>query len=137
MERPALPDRTGMLFDFGETRMVTMWMANTPESLDMIFIRADGRIMRIAENTETESTAIIGSEGLALAVLDVQARDAVPAAYRHPLVLCRADQHVVWRGEAVPADAAALVAVLRGAGVKPAEARTPAPAAVLETEPHG
>ena len=68
---------------------------------------------------------------------DRQARDAVPAAYRHPLVLCRADQHVVWRGEAVPADAAALVAVLRGAGVKPAEARTPAPAAVLETEPHG
>ncbi|MFO1245967.1 MAG: FAD-dependent oxidoreductase [Ramlibacter sp.] len=77
------------------------------------------------------------AQGVPLAVLDVQARDAVPAAYRHPLVLCRADQHVVWRGEAVPADAAALVAVLRGAGVKPAEARTPAPAAVLETEPHG
>jgi hypothetical protein len=63
----------------------------------------------------TPLLAAARAQGVPLAVLDVQARDAVPAAYRHPLVLCRADQHVVWRGEAVPADAAALVAVLRGA----------------------
>lgn len=40
----------------------------------------------------------------------------VPEAYRHKLVLCRDDQHVAWRGDAVPGDAAALVALLRGAG---------------------
>jgi uncharacterized membrane protein (UPF0127 family) len=61
MERPALPDRTGMLFDFGESRMVTMWMANTPESLDMIFIDETGRIARIAERTTPYSEAIISS----------------------------------------------------------------------------
>lgn len=40
----------------------------------------------------------------------------VPAAYRHKLVLCRDDQHVAGRGDAVPADALALVDRLRGAG---------------------
>lgn len=50
-----------------------------------------------------------------LAVLDVQPRDPLPEAYRHALVLCRADQHVVWRGDRLPADPAALVAVLCGA----------------------
>ncbi|MGE3349631.1 MAG: FAD-dependent oxidoreductase [Ramlibacter sp.] len=55
------------------------------------------------------------AQRLPLQVLDVQPRDPLPEAYRHALVLCRADQHVVWRGDAVPADAAGLVAVLRGA----------------------
>jgi uncharacterized membrane protein (UPF0127 family) len=61
MERPELPDRTGMLFDFGETRMVTMWMANTPASLDMIFVDETGRIVRIAERTTPLSEAIVSS----------------------------------------------------------------------------
>lgn len=61
MERPALPDRAGMLFDFGETRMVTMWMANTPASLDMIFIDETGRIVRIAERTTPLSESIVSS----------------------------------------------------------------------------
>lgn len=50
-----------------------------------------------------------------LTVLDVQARGDIPPAYRHKLVLCRADQHVAWRGDAMPADAAGLVDLLRGA----------------------
>jgi hypothetical protein len=49
-----------------------------------------------------------------LTVLDVQARN-VPAAYRHKLVLVRSDQHVAWRGDAVPEDASSLVELLRGA----------------------
>lgn len=51
---------------------------------------------------------------LPLEVLDVGG-PGVPAAYRHKLVLCREDQHVAWRADAVPADAAALVDLLRGA----------------------
>jgi hypothetical protein len=64
-------------------------------------------------------------------------RDAVPEAYRHRAgaVPQRPARGLARR--CVPADAAALVAVLRGAGVKPAAPRAPAPAAVLETEPHG
>jgi uncharacterized membrane protein (UPF0127 family) len=71
MYRKELPDGKGMLFDFSPEQPISMWMKNTFISLDMIFIRADGRILRIAENTEPHSTRIISSGGLAKGVLEV------------------------------------------------------------------
>jgi uncharacterized membrane protein (UPF0127 family) len=76
MYRKELADGKGMLFDFSPEQQVTMWMKNTYISLDMIFIRADGRILRIAENTEPLSTKIIPSGGLAKGVLEVIAGTA-------------------------------------------------------------
>jgi uncharacterized membrane protein (UPF0127 family) len=71
MYRKELPEGKGMLFDFSPEQEVSMWMKNTYIPLDMIFIRADGRILRIAENTEPLSTKIIPSRGLAKGVLEV------------------------------------------------------------------
>lgn len=71
MHRRELPDGTGMLFDFGRDQEVSMWMQNTYVSLDMIFIRADGRIHRIAEKTEPLSTRIVSSGGPVRGVLEV------------------------------------------------------------------
>ena len=76
MYRKELADGKGMLFDFSPEQQISMWMKNTYISLDMIFIRADGRILRIAENTEPESTRIISSGGPARAVLEVPAGTA-------------------------------------------------------------
>jgi uncharacterized membrane protein (UPF0127 family) len=76
MYRKELADGKGMLFDFTPEQEVSMWMKNTYISLDMIFIRADGRILRIAENTEPMSTKIIPSRGLAKGVLEVIAGTA-------------------------------------------------------------
>ena len=76
MHRKELPDGKGMLFDFSPEQQISMWMKNTYISLDMIFIRADGRILRIAENTEPLSTKIISSGGLAKGVLEVIAGTA-------------------------------------------------------------
>ena len=76
MYRKELADGKGMLFDFSPEQEVSMWMKNTYISLDMIFIGADGRILRIAENTEPLSTEIIPSNGLAKAVLEVPAGTA-------------------------------------------------------------
>jgi uncharacterized membrane protein (UPF0127 family) len=76
MYRKELADGKGMLFDFSPEQQVSMWMKNTYISLDMIFIRADGRILRIAENTQPLSTAIISSGGLAKGVLEVIAGTA-------------------------------------------------------------
>jgi uncharacterized membrane protein (UPF0127 family) len=76
MYRKELADGKGMLFDFSPEQEVSMWMKNTYISLDMIFIRADGRILRIAENTEPLSTKIISSRGLAKGVLEVIAGTA-------------------------------------------------------------
>ena len=76
MYRKELADGKGMLFDFSPEQQISMWMKNTYISLDMIFIRADGRILRIAESTEPLSTKIISSGGLAKGVLEVIAGTA-------------------------------------------------------------
>ncbi len=45
MFRKELPEGQGMLFDFKSDQDVAFWMENTYISLDMIFIRGDGRIL--------------------------------------------------------------------------------------------
>jgi len=71
MFRKELPEGKGMLFDFKREQEVSFWMENTYIPLDMLFIRSDGRILRIAENTEPLSTRMIPSGGPVLAVLEV------------------------------------------------------------------
>ena len=68
--RNLAPDR-GMLFDFARVQPISMWMQNTYIPLDMIFIRPDGSIARIAENAEPLSTRTIPSGEPVLAVLEV------------------------------------------------------------------
>ena len=76
MFRTEVPDGYGMLFDFKREQQVSMWMKNTLVSLDMIFIRDNGRIARIAENTEVRSEKIIESGAPVRAVLEVVAGTA-------------------------------------------------------------
>jgi len=71
MFRRELPEGQGMLFDFQFDQNVAFWMKNTYIPLDMLFIRADGRILRIAENTEPLSERNIPSGGPVRAVLEV------------------------------------------------------------------
>jgi uncharacterized membrane protein (UPF0127 family) len=71
MFRKELPEGRGMLFDFKQDINVTMWMKNTYIPLDMLFIRADGRIHRIAENTEPQSERIIPAGAPVRAVLEL------------------------------------------------------------------
>jgi hypothetical protein len=71
MHRRYLPADRGMLFDFGRTEPVAMWMENTYIPLDMLFIRADGTIARIAENTEPLSQRTIPSGEPVLSVLEI------------------------------------------------------------------
>ena len=73
MFRREVPEGYGMLFDFKNDQEITMWMENTYVSLDMVFIRSDGRIARIAENTEPMSRRLISSGGPVRAVLEVVA----------------------------------------------------------------
>jgi uncharacterized membrane protein (UPF0127 family) len=71
MYRKELPQGRGMLFDFQREQDIAMWMKNTYIPLDMIFIAGDGRIRRIAENTEPLSERIIPSGGPVRGVLEV------------------------------------------------------------------
>jgi uncharacterized membrane protein (UPF0127 family) len=71
MFRRELPEGRGMLFDFHRDQPTSFWMKNTYIPLDMIFIRGDGRILRIAENTVPLSENLIPSGGSVRAVLEV------------------------------------------------------------------
>ncbi len=73
MFRKEVADGEGMLFDFGASRPVAMWMENTIVSLDMVFIRADGTIANIAKATTPFSRQTVESQGAVKAVLEIVA----------------------------------------------------------------
>lgn len=73
MYRENLADDAGMLFAYDRPDVQTMWMKNTPLSLDMLFIDPDGIIRRIVRDTVPfSSTTIIGPPGI-LYVLELRA----------------------------------------------------------------
>jgi uncharacterized protein len=71
MFRTALAPDAGMLFDFHGEAYRNFWMKNTPLSLDIVFIRADGTISTIAANTVPYSEASIPSSEPVQAVLEI------------------------------------------------------------------
>lgn len=71
MFRTSLADDRGMLFHYGRTQIITMWMRNTYIPLDMLFITADGKIAGIEAMTEPLSEAIITSNQPVAAVLEI------------------------------------------------------------------
>ncbi|WP_172438986.1 DUF192 domain-containing protein [Porphyrobacter sp. TH134] len=73
MFRTALGDYEGMIFPSAAPEPRSFWMKNTPLSLDIIFIGADGRILNIAANTVPYSLDSVPSQGLASAVLELRA----------------------------------------------------------------
>ncbi len=82
MFRDSLDEDRGMLFDFGRSAPVTMWMRNTYIPLDMVFIEDDGTIARIVANTEPLSDAVIGSGGPVRAVLELAAGTSARPRHR-------------------------------------------------------
>jgi uncharacterized membrane protein (UPF0127 family) len=72
MFRSALAADEGMIFPFPQPRMASFWMRNTLIPLDMIFIRADGTIARIAAETVPHSEEGVGSGEPVAAVLEIR-----------------------------------------------------------------
>lgn len=66
----------GMLFIYEEPHPVAMWMKNTFIPLDMLFVAADGKVMRVVANTEPQSLKTIESGGAALGVIELPAGTA-------------------------------------------------------------
>jgi uncharacterized membrane protein (UPF0127 family) len=73
MFRHEMAPDAGMLFLYRSDRVLNMWMANTNLPLDMLFIEAGGRIIRIQENTIPLSRTTISSRKRARAVLELNA----------------------------------------------------------------
>lgn len=92
MFRTDLKDNSAMLFVFDETRLVTMWMENTPSALDMLFLDKSGRIHAIRENAVPFSRDTISSGGPVKFVVEVKAGTArrlglkIGDKVRHPAI---------------------------------------------------
>jgi uncharacterized protein len=71
-----LDDDAGMLFIYPGPQPIAMWMKNTHIPLDMLFVRADGRVARVVENTKPMSTETIQSQDIVLAVIELKAGSA-------------------------------------------------------------
>jgi uncharacterized protein len=71
MFRKQMPKSEGMLFVFPQPKEASFWMQNTPLSLDLIFIRADGSIANIAAKARPMSTSVIPSVGRVIGVLEI------------------------------------------------------------------
>jgi uncharacterized membrane protein (UPF0127 family) len=77
-----LPEDSGMLFIFENEQPRSFWMANTPLSLDILFVNADMEIIRIHRQTSPYSQDNILSEGPAMYTIEVNAG----YAQRHDIV---------------------------------------------------
>jgi uncharacterized membrane protein (UPF0127 family) len=71
-----MADDAGMLFIYPKAQPISMWMKNTVLSLDMLFVRADGHIANVVENTTPQSTKIIDSKGDVVGVIELKAGTA-------------------------------------------------------------
>lgn len=71
MFRRSLGPNDGMLFTYQTAQDVAFWMKNTFIPLDMIFIRADGRIARIAQATPHSLQPVPSLEPV-VAVLEIR-----------------------------------------------------------------
>lgn len=76
MFRETLAPDAGMIFLYPQPQKITMWMKNTPLSLDMVFVGSDNKISGIITNTEPFSERLIESEDPAIAVIEFNAGTA-------------------------------------------------------------
>lgn len=71
MFRTSLPEFGGMIFPMVPPRVASFWMKDTVIPLDIIFIRSDGTIARIAANTIPYDLTPVTSGEPVVAVLEL------------------------------------------------------------------
>ncbi len=97
MFRTSMAPNAGMIFPFNPPRHASFWMKNTLIPLDMLFIRADGSIDRIAENTVPHSLEPVGSGGDVIAVLELAGGTAARLGLTESAIVRWQGDHIVRR----------------------------------------
>jgi 2-polyprenyl-6-methoxyphenol hydroxylase-like FAD-dependent oxidoreductase len=100
-----------------------VWLADGRSTLDLF-----GRgfvLLRLGSDAPTGEglQRAAAARGVPCAVMDIAAPEVLEA-YQRRLVLVRPDGHVAWRGDTEPADAAAVIDRVRGAGPSASAARS-------------
>ena len=76
MFRHSLPKDSGMLFLFTPDRPESFWMKNTYIPLDMLFVRADGTIVKIVTHAQPLNLAPIASDEPVRGVIEINGGEA-------------------------------------------------------------
>jgi uncharacterized protein len=71
MFRRSLAPDAGMLFDYKQPTMATMWMRNTLIPLDMLFVDVQGRIVSIHQRAVPQSDDVIAAAAPVRAVIEL------------------------------------------------------------------
>jgi len=72
MFRETMDPDSGMLFEFDAPKIATIWMKNTPLPLDIIFVRSNGKILKIEHMAQPYKLRSASSEAIVAAVLELQ-----------------------------------------------------------------
>jgi len=71
MYRDVVEPGKGMLFEYADQGILSIWMKNTGVPLDIIFIRKNGKILKIEHSATPYSLRSISSEATVAAVLEL------------------------------------------------------------------
>lgn len=71
MYRDNLAEDAGMLFEYPQPATLSIWMKNTWIPLDILFIRGNGKILKIEHGATPCSLRSVSSEGTVRAVLEL------------------------------------------------------------------
>ena len=72
MWREQMDPDTGMIFEFAEPKLATIWMKNTAIPLDILFVRSNGKILKIEHNAQPYKLRSASSEAIVAAVIELK-----------------------------------------------------------------
>ena len=72
MFRESMDADTGMIFEFAEPKVATIWMKNTSIPLDILFVRSNGKILKIEHSHQPYTLRSTSSEAVVAAVVELK-----------------------------------------------------------------
>ena len=76
MFRESMDPDTGMIFEFVEPKIATIWMKNTSIPLDILFVRSNGKILKIEHSHQPYTLRSASSEAVIAAVVELKGGEA-------------------------------------------------------------
>ena len=72
MFRDSVAPETGMIFEFKEPKVATIWMKNVSVPLDILFVRSNGKILKIEHSHKPYTARSASSEAVIAAVVELR-----------------------------------------------------------------
>ena len=76
MFRESMEGDSGMIFEFDKPKIATIWMKNTSIPLDILFVRSNGKILKIEHSHQPYTLRSASSEAAIAAVVELKGGEA-------------------------------------------------------------